>query len=341
MVAVGDRRATLLGFGVALTVLTVLLLVVGVGDLLAALGRADRRILAPMLLVALGWLFAWGLALRTVLSVLDVSMSVPRAFATFAAATFANNVTPFGQAGGEPVTALLIAKSTDTEYETGLAAIASVDALNMVPSIGFALLGVGYYATVFTLGRRLRLAAVAVGLAGIIVLVATYVGWARRDQLELLALQFATVVLRTLGRWIPRVTPPSQEGLRRRVESFFGAIERVATDRRRLGVALSYSALGWIGIMTSLWLSLYAVGVTVHPAVVLLAVPVAALSAAAPLPGGLGGVETILVALLLPIPDVTPAGAAAAIVLHRGVTYWFPLVIGAFAAGRLGVRKLP
>jgi uncharacterized protein (TIRG00374 family) len=137
------------------------------------------------------------------------------------------------------------------------------------------------------------------------------------------------------------VTPPTPEVIGDRIRSFFAAIERVAGDRRELGVALSFSALGWLGIMASLWLGLYAVGVRVHPAVVLVAIPVAALSGVAPLPGGLGGVEAILFGLLAPIDGVTTGGAAAAIALHRGATYWLPLVVGAVAAGRLGADRMP
>jgi uncharacterized protein (TIRG00374 family) len=335
-----NRRATLLGFAGALGVLAVLIVVVGVEDLLAALGRADRRVVGVMVVVAVGWLLAWGMALRTVLAVLGVEVGVVRALATFAAATFANNITPFGQAGGEPVTALFIANSTDAEYETGLAAIASVDALNFVPSVAFALVGFAYYAASFTLGRRLRLAAGAVGLLAVGVGVAGYVAWLRRDRLEAATLSVLAPLLAAVGRAIPRVTPPSRDALRERVDSFFAAIERVATDRSELAVALSFSALGWLGLMTSLWLGLLAVGEPVSPAVVMVAIPVAALSGVAPLPGGLGGVETLLLALLVPL-GVPSATAFAAVTLHRGGTYWLPLLLGAAVAGRLGERPLP
>lgn len=336
-----NRRGTLVGFAAALAVLGVLLVVVGVGDLLSSLARADRRVVVLMAVVALAWQLSWGLALRTVLAVLGVDVGVLRAFATFAAATFANNVTPFGQAGGEPVTALFISNSTDAEYETGLAAIASVDALNFVPSIAFALLGFGYYATAFTLGRRLRIAAGVVALLAVGVAAAAYVGWQRRRRIERGALRIVAPLLRALGSVVPRVSPPGREALRHRVEAFFAAIDRVATDRRELATALSFSALGWLGLMASLWLGLYAVGIVVNPAVVLIAIPVAALSGIAPLPGGLGGVEAILLALLVPIPGVTFGAAAAAVTLHRGATYWLPLVLGAWAAGHLGDSRIP
>jgi len=89
----------------------------------------------------------------------------------YAGAVFANNVTPFGQAGGEPVAALLISKTSDARYETSLVGIASVDVLNVVPSISLILVGVGYYATTAALGDHLVTAvgSAVVLIAGIVI----------------------------------------------------------------------------------------------------------------------------------------------------------------------------
>lgn len=150
----GDARSVAVGFATGIVVLVALYAVVGLGDVVGALSRADSIVVGAVFASAVGWLFAWGLALRTVLGVIAVEVTVPRSFLLLAAATFANNVTPFGQAGGEPFSALVVSRSTGTAYENGLAAVASVDTINFVPSISFALVGVGYYATTFTVGDR-------------------------------------------------------------------------------------------------------------------------------------------------------------------------------------------
>jgi len=74
-----DRRATALGFLGALVVLGVVVVLIGVGAVLDALGRADPGVLALVVLVAAVWLTAWGTALRTVLGVLDATLSAPMA----------------------------------------------------------------------------------------------------------------------------------------------------------------------------------------------------------------------------------------------------------------------
>jgi hypothetical protein len=124
------------------------------------------------------------------------------------------------------------------------------------------------------------------------------------------------------------------------VEGFFHNIERVTADRHALATALAFSTIGWLCQATALWLSLSALGETVPVAVVVVAVPVGAIAGITPLPGGLGGVEAVLIALLAALG--IPAGVAgAAVVLHRGATYWLPTLIGGGVATALGASDAP
>ena len=151
----GDRRVLLVGALGAVVVLAVLFTLVGPTAVFETLAAADRRLVAVVVGFALVWLAAWGLMLRAVLASLSVEVPTHTAIVVYVGAVFANNVTPFGQAGGEPVAALLISKVSDCRYETGLAGIASVDVLNVVPSLSLVFVGVGYYATTAAVGDRL------------------------------------------------------------------------------------------------------------------------------------------------------------------------------------------
>lgn len=335
-----DLRATAAGFAGALVVLAVLAWVVGVGDLLAALSRARLPVVVAVVAAAAVWLTAWALALRTVLGALDADITVSSAVGVYAGALFANNVTPFGQAGGEPVSALLIAEAARTDYETALAAIASADSLNFIPSTAFALLGVAYVVVSATAGAALRWATAAVVAVAVVVPVVAWLGWTNRGRVQAGTSRILTPIAQAVGRRIPRLGEPTREAVTSRVDGFFGSIEVVATDRKALLVALGFSATGWFAQAVALWLSLYAVGATVPLWVVLVVVPVGAIAGVTPLPGGLGGVEAVLVALIVSLAGVGAATAAAAVLVHRGAVYWLPTLVGGGVASALGARRV-
>jgi len=333
----GQRGATIAGFLGALAVLAVLVWVVGVDRTVAALLTADPATLALVGAVAVLWLTTWGLALWSVLGALGSPIRPSMAVFVYAGAVFSNNVTPFGQAGGEPLSALLISSAADTEYETGLAAIASVDTAHFVPSVGFAIAGFTFVtAGAIRLGRDLVFAASAVAVLAVGLPVAAFVGWRYRYELEATVVQLFTPLIRWLGRTVPKWSPPTAASIEARIESFFAAIDRIATDRRTLLQTLGFSALGWAALAGSLWLSLYAVGYTVPLATTLLVVPVGSIASLAPLPGGSGAIETVLVTLLVSTTAVPGAGATSAVLIHRGATYLLPTLVGAGVASALG-----
>jgi hypothetical protein len=334
-VDLGDARSILVGFGAGVVVLLALYSIVGLEDVVAALSRADPLLVAAVCVVSVGWLVAWGMALRTVLAVIAVEVSVSQAFLLFSGATFANNVTPFGQAGGEPFSALLVSRTTGTEYEKGLAAVASVDTLNFVPSISFALVGVGYYATRFTVGDRVEVAAASLVALALAVPAVAYLGWRNRHRVSDLVVGGVIRAGGALGRVVPGVDPPGESQVRHRIEGFFAALERVAGDHHQLALAVSFSALGWLLLSVSLWFSLGALGHWVPFAAALFIVPLGSVAGVTPLPGGLGGVEAALVLLIVPVTGVDAQTAAAAALLHRGATYWLPVLLGGSATAML------
>lgn len=334
----GDQlRATVIGFAVVAVIFGVLIVTSDVNQVLSTLQRADVPTVGLVVVATLAWLTAWGLALRVVLSVLGVEIGVGTAFAVFSGAMFSNNVTPFGQAGGEPITALLISSVTGTDYERGLAAIASVDTLNFFPSITLALLGAGYYATLTTFSRRLRIATGAVVVLAVLVPVGGYLAWRRRDRIAAALIDRVVPLVRWITARLPGVSVPDREGVAHRIEQFFQSIERIAADRRALALALAASTLGWTFQMGALWLSFRAIGEPVGLSVMLFVVPMGAIAGATPTPGGAGVIESVLVVLLTLLLPVGAATALAAVILFRGAVYWVPVAIGSVVVSYVGV----
>ena len=336
----GDRLPTIVGFAGALAVLAALVWFVGLGDILDSLARADLSVLWLLVPLSLVWLALWGMALKTVLDSLGSPVPAHTAVLVFTAAVFSNNVTPFGQAGGEPVSALLISQAADTEYETGLAAIASVDTLHFVPSIGFAIAGFTFFAAgTVRLGRNLLFAAGAVAVLAVALPVGAFLGWRYRYELEAAVVRVLTPITRTLGRVVPRTSPPSKADIERRIDGFFTSIDRVASDRQALVVATGFSAMGWLSMVSSLWLSLYSLGYTVPFSAVMLVIPVSMVAGVMSLPGGSGAIETVMVTLLVPTAGVPSAVALSAVLLYRGAYYWLPILIGGGVATFLGADR--
>ncbi len=334
-----NRLVTLASFVVALVVLSALVWAIGSGEVRDALLAADRAVLPVLFLVAVVWLSSWGLVLWTVLRAIGQPLSAPRAVIVFSAAVFANNVTPFGQAGGEPITAMLIAGETGGEYETGLAAIASVDTLHFVPSISCAILGFVYIVLeAAQLTRDVLVAAAGAVVLVTVIVTAVTVGWRHQHRVETAVVRVVTPLLRVVGRLVPRRTPPDREEVEHRVAGFFEGVGHVADDRETVAIAMAFSALGWVALAASLWLSLYALGYVVPIAAPLFVVPIGSIAGVTPLPGGLGGLEAAFIALLVPTAGVPASVATAAVLIHRGATYWFPTLVGGGVAATIGAR---
>ncbi|MDL5362296.1 lysylphosphatidylglycerol synthase transmembrane domain-containing protein [Halalkalicoccus sp. NIPERK01] len=332
-------RALIVGFAGAIALFVGLFFLVGADDVLDSLSSAEPSLVAATLAVALLWLGAWALVLRTVLETLDVAIPVVRVFFVYASAVFANNVTPFGQAGGEPVAALLISKVSKARYETGLVGIATVDVLNVVSSLSLILVGVGYYATTAIVGERLQ-TAVASAL-GVVVAVGALLFLAWRYQGEIVDRVSEGVADRVARLPVGPSDPDAvAEDLSGRMERFFEHIERMAAQRRRLAVAFGLSLLGWLLQAAALLAAFAAIGHVVPVYVLIFVIPLGNLAGAAPLPGGLGGIEAAFVALLVPTTGLPAATVTAAVLIYRGTIYWLPVLIGGGSMAAFSARTL-
>ena len=335
----GHWRATALGFLGTLAILGGVLYVVGIKDLARILSRAESGPIALVVLVTVGWLTAWALGLRTVLGVLGVRLSIVRSFLVLNGAMFSNNITPFGQAGGEPVAALLISKVTETKYERGLAAIASVDAINFLPSVTLALIGIAYFATQITFTQSLRAASGIVAGLAIVVPGAAYLSWRYRNMVKRMSKDVIAPLIYRLSTVIPGVSAFDESSIHTRMTGFFGAIGRIATNRRGIILSLIASTIGWVFQMVALWIAFLAIGVSIPFSVMLFVVPMGALASITPLPGGAGGVETALVTILAGLPNVAIEleTALAAVVIFRSAVYWIPILIGGFVVSWVSI----
>ena len=324
-----DRQTvtqTVLGFAVAGLVLYFLVDFVGTKNVVDRLATADLRWVALGCLSTLLCLTFWWKAWQIVLDVAGVEESFRRLVVTYYAATFANYVTPLGQAGGEPFIAYVLSRDTDASYEDALASVVTADLLNLFPFVTFS--GVGFAALLYqsSLPEVLEpLAALLFGVAlGVPVLAA--VGWRYRVPLGRLLVRAATPFVRLL----PRLTVASLESRLRELDTAF---QRIATDRGALVRALGYSYVGWVFFALPLYFVGMAVGnATIPLLLVFFIVPASTLGGIAPSPGGSGAVEAALVVLIVALTSIASDGATAISILYRVASYVFALAVGGAAA---------
>jgi uncharacterized protein (TIRG00374 family) len=324
-----DRRTvgqTVLGFAVAGVVLFFFIDFVGTRNVADRLASADLRWVALGCLSTLLCLTLWGKAWQIVLGVAGVRESFRRLVVTYYAATFANYVTPLGQAGGEPFIAYVLSRDTDASYEDALASVVTADLLNLFPFVTFS--GVGFAALLYQASLPAVLEPLAVLLFGVAlgVPVLAAVGWRYRLSLS----RVLGRVVRPVVRFVPRLTVG---GLESRLRELDTAFQRIARDRRALVRALGYSYVGWIFFALPLYCVTMAVGDAAIPLLlVFFIVPASTLGGLAPSPGGSGAVEGLLALLIVALTPIAIDGATAISILYRVASYVFALVIGGGAA---------
>ena len=303
---------------------------VGPGPVLRALGQVSPRRLVSLLVVGFFPVVVWGTALHLVFVRFGVARRMLTSVLLFAAASFLNSVTPFGEVGGDPLSAVLFKHSLRTDFETGLAAIGSVNALNRLGSLFLGLVGVGYLGTQVTFGETLELAAMVSVAVTVLVFVGAAIAWYARQTLIHWSATVLASGLRPVGR-LPGLTPPSRDSLVKRGHRFFEAFGRLVDAPWTLGVVFLAGIAGQLAVASTLWVALSALGADAPLALVLLIIPVAKLSGAAPTPGGFGTAVALLTALMTATTGIDNAVAGAAALLYRASAFWFPALVGGMA----------
>jgi uncharacterized protein (TIRG00374 family) len=319
-----ERRTlakTAVGFGIAAILLYLLGFVAGWDDVVTTLRDARPRWLALACVSTLLGLIAWGKAWQVVLAVIGIEVRFRRLVVTYFAATFANYVTPFGQAGGEPFIAYVLSQDTGASYEDSLASVVTADLLNLLPFFNFAAVGLAVLVLRARLPTAVRPLAFGLTALAIAVPAIVYVCWNYRDAVEAGVLWLLAPVARRTNRL-------SVAGARDRIERFYGSLEVLAAEPRELLYALVFSYVGWVLFALPLYFAALTVGESIDPLLVLFIVPASTVAGVLPTPGGTGGVETVLVLLLGPLVGLTVPVAAAVALVYRVASYWFAIVVG-------------
>ncbi|WP_075937793.1 flippase-like domain-containing protein [Halosegnis longus] len=316
----------LAGFAVAGIVLYVVASQFGLDEVVDTLAGADLRWLAVGCLSTTVCLVLWGKAWHVVLRVAGIDVPFRKLVGTYFAATFANYVTPLGQAGGEPFIAYVLSRDTEASYEESLASVVTADLLNLLPFFSFSAIGLSVLLAQSSLPGAAQ--SLAWGLLAMAVGVPVLVGlaWRYRERVRGGVLRLVRPVTRITSRL-------SVDGVARRIDELYESFGRIAQDRRALVVAVVFAYAGWVFFALPLYFAGKTLAVPgIDPLLVLFVVPASTLAGLTPSPGGTGGVELALVALLVALTPVSNAVALSIALVYRVMSYWFALVVGGLAA---------
>jgi hypothetical protein len=322
---------------VGVAIVVALLLAVGIGRV------ADELVVADPLFVALAVasmavaLVARVAAVSRLLAGQSVHVPGSRLFGIYAFSVFLRNAIPWGRTAGSVLTAYLVGRYGDGEFEENLAVLVAAESLSFLASL--VLLAAGGVALLWS--RTLDLdgpLAVAAGTTAVLVIVVATVVSLRPTVLTRATVTAFAVVRRLAPRvpW-PRRGILARTGVGDRVSRFRRSVAAVGTDADGIGYASLLSQVGWLATALPLYLSLLAVGADVPVAVALFVAPTAGFAAVVPLPGGVGSVDVALVGLLVALTGTAVPTLTAAVVVYRVATFWFPVTLGAGCGVALGL----
>lgn len=329
----------LIGAIVAVVVFTVLISLVGIGAFVRAVGDIPPPLVGLLFLTALAGIASMGSSFYAVSDSLDLGFSPLEAISMFTTINLAHNLTPFAQAGGEPVGAMILSQRSGRPYETCLAAISAFDVINFVPAVLIFVTG-SLYIAVFSpqLPSELR---PIIGAFGIFVLTVSLIiiliyRWPMRTRRGL---------ERTTGgfyKLVARLWPSHLPGLHSVVSQLRGYTDSlgvVANDHRTIVTSASFATAAFTAQGIVLWLALNALEVHLSVVIAVVIIPISLVASVIPLPGGGGGVEAVQVTLIIALTRDTLGNILTAVVLSRGIVFWLPVLLGMIVLGRMRLGK--
>lgn len=331
------------GFGVAFLILGLFTWRIGWGRILGVVARAEASLVVPGAILAFGSVLgvgiAWWLVVRGV-----APMNAVEGVKVFFSAQFANAITPFGQLGGEPFIAYILARNTNTPIEESLGATVSADFLNTVPFFTYSLTGIVLFLLFNPNNHLITLLLKLILFLAILVTGFFLLLWYKEDV--------ALGLLGRFGAWIDRLIDRMRLQNRwkfgrfdrtyflEKGENFYHTLRRLMRQPRTIRNVLLVSHLANILGMVGMYFLLQGLGADISLPVVMFLLPAGLLASYLPLPGGLGGIEVALTLLLNTIGGVPFDIASAATLLFRVFTYWMVLLIGGYYSSKLSVDIL-
>jgi len=302
----------------------------GIGDFLESLNSISRWELVQILTAVAVGVVAMGSCLHVISLNIGLGSGWIETIFLNTSVSLAHNLTPFGQAGGAPIGAVILSKRFDGNYEECLAALSIKDIVSFVPSILVFTFGGGYFLLFGeAIPNQLRPIFGAFALF-VVVVVGSVLAVRQYPEFMLGVLHYLVGAVNRLAAWLPFVPSLDKSEVSERVTNFSDSIADIASDRKTVVVASALATTSFLAQGTLLWLTLGAVDVGIPLPLAIFIVPASLLASGLPLPGGSGGVESVQILMILATTGAASSPTITAVVLSRGLVFWTPIVLGSF-----------
>lgn len=285
------------------TLLGLMLYAVDLERSISAVASADPFWLIYALVLANTPLLIYTLVWRKILFITDIELGYLTTLRLVLANTFVNNITPFGNIGGEAAATYLLSNLTGKSYGESFTAVFAASLINFSPLTTFLILGAiytGFY-TVLSIPLLLILFYIAMRELKISVTLPDFIGEFKKD--------FKTT--------LQRLNSPDRKIWPLVFLTHFAAV---------------FDIMSIVFIGFSLGLDLYSLSI-------LFVVPLARVANFVPTPGGTGPYELALSGLLVYFFSVSLSEAVLVAVLYRILTYYTGILLGYFAINSFQTGK--
>jgi uncharacterized protein (TIRG00374 family) len=322
-----DNLKALLSVVAAILAFAAIFLFVDLSEVLTVIRESDRRYVSILFVSMTAAILMRGYVYVRLLSLVGFDGGMRRGLWLFLVYTVFRYTLPYAMAGTQTVLAYLSSRNERVDVEHAFGAVLIADILVYVPHFTLGAAGILTYSGTVPDGTLLSTGLLVGGLVAVLC-VGYYQRWVVYRIFERLT-GGANAVLSRVGGRTPDIGGSS------RVSSFYESIDRISASRRATASGVLFGHLGMLFLMLPLTVAGYAVGVTIPVGLAAGIVMTTKFSGVLPTPGGVGGIEAIMIAMLVTVGDVGGATATAVTLLYRLSTYWYLILLGGVAAAPL------
>ncbi len=322
----GKILRTMAAFMVGAIIIILLINKIGFYEAYDALKAADTFYVFVAISTSLFSIYLAGFRWKYIINGDDTQVSNRPLFYALLSGNFINNITPAGKGGGEPLRAYILSKLSGVDGGKIFATVISDRIFDTMPYILL-----GYFGILnITLFRRVP-DIVLVSLILAILLLTAILG----IVLYLLfnvqqGKRFVALIVRFLKRFIPDKIHKYEDKLEDTLTLFNSTIREIAHDRRKIIISSIVSIAIWGFWILRTYFVFLAFGVSVSFTTLAVVAVISSFVSLVPFsPGGFGTTDGAMI-ILFSAFGIDPYIALGATLVDRFISYWLPIVMGAF-----------